>query len=282
MKILVTGGAGRLGQRVIQILSEKGYSVVAFDLPMVNWDPLLSIENVETYPGDITSKDDVHEAAKEVEGIIHLAAILPPVSERNKELTERVNVGGTSNLISASSEDAKILLASSISVYGTTAKESPPIKEEHPLVPHNNYSSSKIKAERLVKNSGSPFTILRIAPVSMVDLVELPDVIPYRSDQRVEFILDEDAAIAIVNGIDQDKDEIFNIAGGETWQMSGEHYIDRFYDALGVEVDPVYSKKYTAVDWYDSSKSGVLSYQKTSFMEFETKLETLAEEMGLR
>ncbi|MBD3205791.1 NAD-dependent epimerase/dehydratase family protein [Candidatus Bathyarchaeota archaeon] len=282
MKILVTGGAGRLGQRVIKLLSEKGYSVVAFDLPQVNWDPLLSIENVETYQGDITSRDDASEAVKEVEGIIHLAAVLPPMSERDKELTERVNVEGTSNLIAASAENAKILLASSISVYGITEKESPPIKEDHPLAPHNNYSRSKIEAERIVKDSGNPYMILRIAPVSVVDLVELPNVVPYRSNQRVEFVLDEDAAVAIVNGIDWDKDEVFNIAGGKTWQMRGEHYIDRFYDALGVEVDPVYSENYTAVDWYDSSKSRVLSYQETSFMEFEGKLVALAEEMGLR
>jgi hypothetical protein len=75
---------------------------------------------------------------------------------------------------------------------------------------------------------------------------------------------------------------VFNIAGGETWQMYGEEYIERFYSALGVEVEPIYSEKYTAVDWYNTEKGMKLGYQRTSFNQLEKKLEVIGEELGLR
>ena len=64
--------------------------------------------------------------------------------------------------------------------------------------------------------------------------------------------------------------------------MRGGKYIQKFYNALGVEVEANFSQKYTPLDWYDTGKSKELDYQKTSFMDFEKKLESLGEEMGLR
>jgi len=282
LSVLVTGGAGRLGYQVIKLLSEEGYSSRAFDLPGVNWEPLEQIRSVSMHKGDITNPISVEKSLKGVESIVHLAALLPPVSERDGDHTYSVNVGGTQNLISASGVDVKIVLASSISVYGVTSEESPPIREDHELVPHNNYSRSKILAEQTVKESRERHTILRVAPISMVDLIELPETIPYRGDQRVEFVLDEDAAKAFVNSLEEGNSEIYNISGGETWQMRGEEYIKRFYDSLGVEVEPNFSEDYTAVDWYSTEKSKVFDYQRTSFMQFEERLEALGREMGLR
>ena len=44
MKILVTGGAGRLGYHVINMLLDKGHHVRAFDLPQVNWSQVQNIK----------------------------------------------------------------------------------------------------------------------------------------------------------------------------------------------------------------------------------------------
>ncbi len=91
------------------------------------------------------------------------------------------------------------------------------------------------------------------------------------------------AASAIVNSLKVcDKREVYNIAGGVSWQMTGVEYIDRFYSALDVEVEPIFSEEYTAVDWYDTEKSAPLGYQRTSFNQLERKLEVLGEELGLR
>jgi hypothetical protein len=76
--------------------------------------------------------------------------------------------------------------------------------------------------------------------------------------------------------------ETFNVAGGKSWRMLGHEYIERFYAALGTEVDPKFSDIFTAVDWYDTGKSKCLDYQNTSFHQLEEKLKALGEEYGLR
>lgn len=281
MKILVTGGAGRLGYQIINILIEKGYQVRAFDLPEVNWSHLQDIE-VEIQKGDITNPSSVEKACENIDAVIHLAAILPPRSEVNNQATNKVNVQGTKNII-LSIKDRHIIFASSISVYGITASEAPPITETHSLRAHNNYSSSKIEAEKHVEKSENSYNILRIAPICVLDLVELPDVIPYKANQRVEFIYVEDAAHALVNTFERSSPgKTYNVAGGDTWQMTGVEYIEGFYHALGVEVEPSFSDIYTAVDWYDTRQSQKLGYQRTSFNKFQEKLKLLGEEMGLR
>ena len=64
--------------------------------------------------------------------------------------------------------------------------------------------------------------------------------------------------------------------------MTGAEYIQRFYNALGVEVEPYFSDSYTAVDWYNTNRSKKLCYQRTNFYKFEEKLKLLGEEMELR
>lgn len=282
MKVLVTGGAGRLGFHVVETLSERGYSVRVLDLPGVNWRILDRIENLEIYEGDVIDAGCVRKACRDAEAVIHLAAILPPLSEKNHDATIKVNVEGTANILKFSKSNVRIVFASSVSTYGVTSEESRLIQEEDPLIPHNSYSESKILAEKALKSSGNPFSILRVAPISVVDLVELPETVPYRGDQRVEFVYVKDAAVAMVNALKHKKNESYIIAGGETWQMRGKEYIDRFYGALGVEVEPSFSTVYTAVDWYDTRKSRILNYQRTSFIEYEEKLQVLGEELGFR
>lgn len=281
MKVLVTGGAGRVGYHVIDKLLEKGYHVRAFDLPDVNWNHLKDIE-IEIQKGDITNLSDVKTACEDIEVVIHLAAILPPKSEANIQVTNNINFQGTNNIIQ-NIKDEHIIFSSSISVYGITSSEKSPINEAHPLQAHNIYSMSKIIAERLIKESANSYNILRIAPISILDLVELPPIIPYKSNQRVEFIFVEDVAHALVNTIEKSRlGETYNIAGGESWQMTGAEYIERFYQALGVEVEPFFSDTYTSVDWYNTKQSKILCYQKTNFYKFEEKLKLLGEELELR
>jgi nucleoside-diphosphate-sugar epimerase len=284
MSVLVTGGAGRLGYLVSKLLKGNDHTVRVFDLPGVQWSHVEQLPDIIVQKGDITSKEDVQEACDGAKFVVHLAAILPPKSEINEGLTHRVNVEGTVNLIECLDKGTSIVFASSISTYGITFKKETPINVNAPLIAHNNYSSSKILAENVIKTSGVPYTILRIAPLSVADIVELPEAIPYKEDQRVEFILVEDAARAIKKCVTSSNvtNKIFNIAGGSTWQMTGKEYIERFYNALGVEVDPVFSSEYTAIDWYDTVKSQRLGYQRTTFNQFEKQLMIIGEEQGLR
>jgi nucleoside-diphosphate-sugar epimerase len=281
MKVLITGAAGRLGYEVVKICTDMDVSVKAFDLPNVNWSHLEAL-GVEIHPGDITDIGSVRASSRDIDAVIHLAALLPPKTETNRDLTQRINVDGTENLVKSVPDKTRQIFASSIATYGVTVNEIPPVKESHPLVSHNNYAESKIHAERIIKQSDNPFTILRIAPVSVGSLLELPETVAYKADQRVEYVYVEDAAYSLYKCLMEEKNKIYNIASGSSWQMTGEEYLTRFYRALGVEVEPNYPEKYTAVDWYDTSQSSHLDYQRTNFNKFEEKLVLIGEELGLR
>jgi UDP-glucose 4-epimerase len=281
--ILVTGGAGRLGYEVVKLLLQQGEDVKVFDLPAVNWSYIEALKGVNLFKGDVIDLEQVSRACEGVDALIHLAAIMPPKSEADEKFTLKINVEGTRNLLRTLKRSSPVVFASSISVYGVTAGEEKRIDEHHSLTAHDNYSRSKILGEEAVAESGNPYTVLRIAPITVADLVELPPIIPYHGEQRVEFIFVEDAANAIVAALNVvDERGTFNVAGGDSWQMLGREYVDRFYAALGADVNPRYSNEFTAVDWYDTSRSRRLAYQKTSFHQFEERLKALGEEYGLR
>jgi nucleoside-diphosphate-sugar epimerase len=243
-----------------------------------------ALNGVERFKGDITNPSNVSKACNGMDAVVHLAAVLPPRSEVNRDLTLKVNVEGTRNITRSVESKTPLIFASSVATYGVTALESPPIKEDHLQVTYDNYSESKIQAEHVMRATKNPYVILRIAPISVADLLELPEVIPYRRDQRVEFVFVEDVAHAIKACLDKPPrlTDICNVAGGTTWQMTGAVYIERFYRALGVEVEPIYSSEYTAVDWYDTEKSRGLGYQRTSFNQLEERLLALGDALGLR
>jgi len=285
MRLLVTGGAGRLGSELVKLIAESGHTAWAFDLPQAPFDAVEGIPGVETFRGDVTDPEDLAEACRGMDGVFHLAALLPPRSEERRDTTMRVNVDGTRNLVEAMKQrpGVPLIFASSVATYGVTAHETPPIREDHPLRAHNVYSESKIEGEHLIRGSGLPYTILRISAIAVADIVELPDIIPCRADQRVEFVYVVDAAHALLSAFERPeaRGEIYNIAGGGSWQVTGGEYIRRFYEALGVEVEPYFSEVYTGLDWYDTGRSRFLGYQRATFNGLLERLRVIGERLGL-
>jgi len=285
MVVLVTGGAGLLGAELIKKLFSKDYAVRAFDLPTVDFWRVDGLEGVEIFKGDVTSFDDVKGAIKGVEAVFHLAAILPPTCEKNRELTMHVNVGGTEVLLKAVKEEAPrapFIFASSVAVYGITATEEPPISESHLLSVIDNYSESKIRCEKLIREACVTYEILRISGIVGAEFFELPNVLQYRADQRVEFIDRRDVATAFLSALERDeaKNRVFNIAGGKTWHMLGKRYTEKICEVFEIPADREYSKEFTWLDWYDTSYSqAILNYQYTPFDNFLSDLKKVVSQL---
>ena len=51
--------------------------------------------------------------------------------------------------------------------------------------------------------------------------------------------------------------------------------------AAVAEVEPNFNEEYTAIDWYHTSKSAILDYQRVTFDKFLEKLQRVAIELGL-
>jgi nucleoside-diphosphate-sugar epimerase len=274
-RILITGGAGSVGREVAACLAARGHRVRVFDLPGCDFGPFEGVAQVQTVKGDVRDLDGLRRAVSDVDAVIHLAALLPPTSERDREATMAINVGGTANVIAAlerESPDARLILSSSVCVYGDTSGAAPPVRASSPTQVLDRYGESKIDAERLVMASRIDHVILRISGISVPAFLEPPQVWPFRADQRIEFVCRGDvvAALAECAETEEASGKLWNIAGGPTWQMLGREYVARFNDLMGLPAeDARYSERPGYFDWYDTAESqATLSYQRTSYAQF--------------
>ena len=187
---LITGGAGFIGHHLTKYILEKEENVTIFDCfsdyysPFLKWKNARDIEKLggKIVEGNILSKSELVKAIKDnkIDTIIHLAA-QPGVrySTQNPERALRINVEGTSNVLSIARENGvqKVVITSSSSVFGKTIKM--PMDELHPKEPISFYGVSKLTTEKLVAvcNHLYPdFDTTIIRPFTVVGARQRPDM----------------------------------------------------------------------------------------------------------
>ncbi|HEY7494215.1 MAG TPA: NAD(P)-dependent oxidoreductase [Candidatus Tectomicrobia bacterium] len=269
--ILITGGAGSVGRRLVARCCANGHTVRVFDLPVCDFTGLEGEANIGVITGDITNPATVEHAVQGVSAVLHLAALLPPASEATRERTFAINVQGTAHILQAMAthaRDAVLVFSSSVSTYGDTTTEPPPVRTEHVQTPLDIYAESKIAAERLIRQSPVDAVILRIAGIAVPEVQEPPPVWPFTPDQRLEMVHRDDVVIAMYKALvtPAARGKTLNIAGGPTWQTTGQQYVTDVYDILGVPLDMATFRQQDApgwVDWYDTEESQrLLDYQQ--------------------
>ena len=142
--VLVTGGGGFIGSNLCEALLKKGSKVVCLDNfatgKRENLDQLLKDSNFTLIEGDIRKIEDCMEATKDVDYVLHQAALgSVPRSIKDPITSNDVNVSGFLNMLVASRDNGvkRFVYAASSSTYGDS--ESMP-KVEHiigkPLSPY--------------------------------------------------------------------------------------------------------------------------------------------------
>lgn len=150
MNYLITGGAGFIGSNIAKRLVRDGESVRVIDNFSTgkknNIDEIK--DKIDLIEGDIRDTETVLKAVKDVDFIIHQAA-LPSVPRSIKDpiTANDVNVTGTLNLLNASknSKIKRFVYASSSSVYGDTPIL--PKREDMPPNPQSPYAVTKLTGE---------------------------------------------------------------------------------------------------------------------------------------
>lgn len=240
--VLITGGAGSVGRILVSRLRDDGRLVRVFDLPTMNYAGLEGEDGIEVVRGDIADEATVRRAVDGIEAVIHLAAILPPASERDRARTFAVNVAGTRQIVRAVESlapQATLVFSSSVSTYGDTTQEPPPVGVSHAQRAIDVYAESKIVGEQILRDSRANWVILRIAGIAVPAFQEPPAVWPFMPDQRLELVHRDDVVTAIHHAATAPTapGQTLNIAGGPTWQMTGREYVERLYDLLGVSLN---------------------------------------------
>ena len=284
--VLITGGAGSVGLRLVERFLDAGWAVRVVDLPVMDFSGLVDRPGVEVIKGDITDRTLMAEAVSAIGAVVHLAALLPPNSERDRDRTFAVNVGGTENIIRALEENspkATLVFPSSVSTYGETAGETPPIHTGHPQRAIDVYADSKIAGEALVMQSPVTSVALRIAGIAVPAFLEPPAVWPFMPEQRVEMVHRDDVVTALFASVavPEAADRVLNIAGGPTWQLRGRDYVADFYGFLGAPVEEaVYRDAPGWMDWYDTQESQrILKYQNSSYQHYSREMEAIVESL---
>jgi len=232
-EILITGGAGNFGRTLAQAFKSQGHGLRILDLPSCDFSLFDDWENTRIIPGDILDPGSLKEHLEGADWVFHLAAILPPVSETNREMTFKVNVAGTQSLLDACatlSKAPKVVFASSISVYGDTTGEEGVIGPDHPVNPTDWYAESKVEAEKILFTSGLPYVNLRISAIVIPAFLDPPEPWSFQSDQKIELVTLGDLveAMTSLERLEKALNRTLIISGGEKWQMTGESYVNRW------------------------------------------------------
>jgi UDP-glucose 4-epimerase len=150
-RYLVTGGAGFIGSHIAEELVKRGYSVRIVDNFLTGKEDNIAsfLDGIELIRGDIRDLKLCHEAVKDVDYVLHQAALPSvPRSVEDPLLTNAINIEGTLNVLLASRETSvkKVVFASSSSVYGDD--EHLPKKEGLEGNPLSPYAVSKYTGEK--------------------------------------------------------------------------------------------------------------------------------------
>lgn len=182
MKILVAGGAGYVGSKLVPALLKKGHEVICFDLFLYG-DVFSSIrsEKLTCIKGDVRDNAAVKDALSGCDTVIHLACISnDPSFELDPELGKSINLDCFEPFVQEAKAAGvqRFIYASSSSVYGI--KSEPNVTEDMELEPLTDYSKFKAECEKIlfkyiddtfVGTVIRPATVCGYAPRQRMDLV---------------------------------------------------------------------------------------------------------------
>jgi nucleoside-diphosphate-sugar epimerase len=186
MRVIITGGSGRLGQYVVRELFTHNHAVAALDAikPRECLCP--------TYTVDLMKIDSFVDHFNNADAVVHLARVRFPYTESGFNVTEQkwefddvrgdaerfsCNVAITNNVLAAaqSSGVKKIVYGSSLAVYGFYYPSTDlqpaylPVDEDHLLRPQDPYGMTKLIGETLgnalSQTAGAQVASLRFAGI---------------------------------------------------------------------------------------------------------------------
>lgn len=229
--VLITGAFGLVGCDTVRRFARDGWRVVATAHRRAD---VALPRGVETRWTDLTDPECVDGLVAEVspDVIIHLAAVIPPLTYRYARFARKVNVDATAALVRAAETQPnppRFLHASSVAIYGSRNpyRHADLLDVDTPLRPCELYGGHKLEAELLVRSSTLDWVVLRLGGVLSVDPVAMPftpDIVYFGSalptDGRVHCVDTRDVAAAFAACADKDVvGQILLIAGDDTHRL---------------------------------------------------------------
>ena len=260
-KVLVTGGCGFIGSRIVKKLLEKDFEVHVIDDLSTGNISNIPLDQVEFFHIDILHNDLEDLFSKfQYDYVIHQAAQTSVAfSVENIKTDAKINILGSINLIDLAIKYKvkKFIFASSAAVYGHPNEL--PITESHNTVPSSPYGLSKLTIEKYLDLAhdlyGLSYIILRYSNVfgpkqtakgegGVVSIFneclknnERP-IIYGDGNQTRDFIFVDDVAEANIAAIYSNVSGIYNISSNE--QISINKLLSIMNDISGKNLKPIF------------------------------------------
>lgn len=266
MRILVTGGSGFIGQRVVSnLLNDNNHVVIMSRRPMAISDA--HVDRLDTVKGDIRIFSDVMQAVGdfEIEGVVHVAYTLTAEGEANPLLALQVNTLGAGNIFEAAriAKVKRVVLCGSIAAYAPPEHyQGQPVTEDEVLMkPTSIYGATKVlnefMASRFENQYGVEIPCLRISAVYGSGRAERgvtawttqmvkgaiegkPVSIKLRADQLSNFIYVDDVAEQLfrLTKMDSLKYRVYNSGGHTSTPGEFAKIVHKYYPNLQINFDP--------------------------------------------
>ena len=161
--ILVTGGTGLVGSRLLFDLTSKDETIRALKRENSSLQDVRDcfayysdradelFDKIEWLNGDMLDTDSLDEALKGITKVYHCAALVS-FKKSDKDLMKNINVEGTRNIVDACIEHKiqKLCYVSSVAALGTPEEKEDVVSETTPWSPEDKrsgYSISKFNSE---------------------------------------------------------------------------------------------------------------------------------------
>ncbi len=249
--------------------------------------------------GDLRDYTRVKKALKDVDYILHLAALVSPKADHHPKEAWDINVGSVENILRAIDElalrDVKLVYIGSVAQTGSRL---PPIhwgRVGDPMNPSkfDNYAQTKIAGERMIVESGLKYWVsLRQTGILYPGIIDIREGIIFHQplNNVLEWITEKDSARLIENICIQDLPQdfwknIYNIGGGESTRINNYDFMSSIFKIMGIEdIRKIYqanwfaSKNFHGHYYLDSHiLNDYLDFRRESLEDFFTRLE---EEIG--
>jgi GDP-4-dehydro-6-deoxy-D-mannose reductase len=183
VRVLVTGIGGFAGPVVAEVLNAAGHEV--HGLLRRPARRALGVEPAALHLGDLSDHEAFGRIVRAVgpAAVVHLAGFtVVPAAERDPEAAYRGNLGGTLAVLAAvraHAPGARILVVTSVEVYGQVEPAELPLTEETALRPLTVYGASKAAADLAAAQWGRAYglDVVRVRPFNHTGPGQAPEFV---------------------------------------------------------------------------------------------------------